>query len=850
MEKKVLEASRPFEAENPDNDPAKKTQITLRIQDSHGKGINLKVSKTIHFKVIMNTACSRLGILMADAQFTHGGRQLKPTDTAESFGLCDHDLIKVDDFIKIDDLIEEEETKDEDEAAKAAREMFEAAQREWEGGKSQDTMLTSAEKAKQTEKEKAELAKWQASMRSTLASLPYPRSAEEARRKAEQVVGLMSEDEVGGLIFGSSSNQLGSYLGQTTNVTRFAIPALRFSDSSIRFRKFVKGVQKTVTCWPSGLALAATWDEELVGRVGTAMAVELRGKGVNVMLGPSVSVHRVASAGRNFEQLSGEDPYLGARLVRSFVRAVQKEGILAGVRPFGFTQQETNRKEIDAQVDDRVAWELYYPPFEAAVQAGAGAVTCSNTKVNGVMGCENPKLLKTDLKGSMGFKGFVLTEDTLASFASALSNGVDVSILGASDKKSARNSPLRAAMAEVKSEAAAHVLAALYRHRIDELPVWKSNLGATAQASDQRTRENKDLAQEAAAASVVLLKNNGVLPLDPTSIKRLAVLGSAASTVPKTAQTADYFSGGGPSHVPAMNAAAATALDQITKRAATAKMTVTSFTSSNTDLDKATEVANAADVIIIVGATTSTEGSDRSTLALDDNVDELIAAVAHLKPTVVLMQTPGAVLTPWRGDVAAVANLFLAGEATGSAWASMLFGDVPPSGRLPLSMPKTADDAIRPTAQGTVRYIEGLHTGYRSNTMEAAFPFGHGLSYTEFTYGAPQLADRGCLARACISLDIVNIGHLPGHEVVQAYLEFPDAEDMPTRVLRSFQRTSMLQPGQTEQVILVLTARDLSTWHPDAGWVEQQNIKVDIGSSSADIRQTTWVNIAVDVDIS
>jgi len=661
-------------------------------------------------------------------------------------------------------------------------------------------------------------------------------------------VPLLKDTEIDGILFGSSNNPAGAYWGNSLNISRFDIPSLRVQDSTFRFPKIIKSVQKTVTCWPSGLALASTWDEQLAGRVGGAIAAEMRGKGANLMFGPSAAVVRVAASGRNFEQLSGEDPYLGARLAKPFVRAVQKEGVMAAVRGFGFVHQETNRKNMDVKVDEKVAFELYYPPFEAAIQAGVAGVTCSPVKVNGTGGCEHPKLLKSDLKGAMQFPGFVVSEDPPYSGPSAIDRGLDLTMPSPQERKAWM--PWGEASPEAKKEAATRLLTSMYRSRMDELPQWQASLALSAQSSEQRTPQNAELAVQAATSAVTLLKNNGVLPLSPSSVKRIAVLGNAASTRPQISFiNADYYSGGGPAHVPAANGVEATPLEQIKRRAKAAQVAVETGPFNATP-GQAKDVASIAgvDVVVVVAATTSAEGGDRTSLALDDNVDALIAAVAPVKPTVVLMQTPGAVLTPWRGDVAAVANLFLAGEATGKAWAAILFGDASPGGKLPLAMPRTEADVVRPTSSMKVHYSEGLHTSYRSNTFAAAFPFGHGLSYTDFTYGAPQVLAKGCLTKACVRLDVTNTGERPGSEVVQAYVQFGAAEGMP-RVLRSFHKTAVLKPGQGEEVYLMFTPRDLSTYHPEAGWVEQTNVKVEIGSSSADVRQTIWVNVNVAVDV-
>jgi len=225
-----------------------------------------------------------------------------------------------------------------------------------------------------------------------------------------------------------------------------------------------------------------------------------------------------------------------------------------------------------------------------------------------------------------------------------------------------------------------------------------------------------------------------------------------------------------------------------------------------------------------------------------------------VKPTVVLLQVPGAVFTPWRHDVAAAATLFYGGEATGDAWAATLFGDASPEGKLPIMLPATTEDVLLPSVQET-QYQEGLFTSYRSNVFKAAFPFGHGLSYTTFSYKDPDawmhpsaaptaiavdtVVFRTCSgADACACVTVVNAGTWPGREVAQLYLEFPSAVNLPTLQLRGFHKTRLLHPAETEMIAFPLRRRDLSIYNaslPDK-WRLQRHVRVHIGSSSADIR--------------
>jgi len=354
--------------------------------------------------------------------------------------------------------------------------------------------------------------------------------------------------------------------------------------------------------------------------------------------------------------------------------------------------------------------------------------------------------------------------------------------------------------------------------------------------SNQTSAGHSSVAREVATSAVTLLANDGILPLRAARVSTLAVVGRAASvSVDGTAKgefTADYYSGGGSGHCQAWSLV--TPLEGIVRRAAAAGVRVNASTSGV--VAEAVEAARHADAVVVVAATTSSEAFDRSSLSLDDGADALIDAVAQVRPTIVLMQTPGAVLTPWRDRVSAIANLFLAGQETGNAWAAILFGDATPAGKLPVMFPLTRDDTVAPHGR-QVPYSEGRATSYRSPTFKAAFPFGHGLSFTSFAYGRPQVDRSSCNARACLRLPISNTGKFPGREVVQAYLEFPPEGAVPGRVLRGFRKTRLLQPGESEEVFFAFSARDLSSYRADGGWTPWEHVHVYLGASSADLRQ-------------
>merc|ERR1719203_2730716 len=218
----------------------------------------------------------------------------------------------------------------------------------------------------------------------------------------------MTDSERYTLITGLGFLEVGAWVGATGAIPRLGVPALKMQDASSGFRPMGAGEFGTVTSWPSLLCMAASWDEALTEKTAAAIAREFKGKGANVLLGPGVNVHRTPWGGRNWEYVSGEDPYLGSRLAPAYIKGVQNQGVMAVVKHYAFNEQETNRNAMNAVVDEKTAWELYYPPFQAAVEAGASAFMCSYNRINGTFACENPDTLLHDLKMRMGFSGFVM----------------------------------------------------------------------------------------------------------------------------------------------------------------------------------------------------------------------------------------------------------------------------------------------------------------------------------------------------------------------------------------------------------------------------------------------------------
>jgi beta-glucosidase len=660
-----------------------------------------------------------------------------------------------------------------------------------------------------------------------------PRADAEAR--ARDVLARLSPGQKYQLLRGTHYGESGWYVGNVIGILEEGVPFIKMQDAGNGFRPTEVSNFGTTTAWPCMLAMASTWDRSAVSEVASAIAREFRGKGANTILGPSVNVHRVARNGRNFEYLSGEDPYLGAELTKVFISGVQAEGVMATIKHYAFNEQETNRMTQSSIVDRRTAWELYYPPFAAAVEVGVGAFMCSYNKVNGTYACGNRDILLQDLQQTMGFTGIIMSDWFATHGSDFVSLGLNMEMPGIvqpsadmpatahfTDDNLSREDPAAVDASVLR------VLTTIYQLGLDQEPGCTPPC-LTELASNQTDDAHRELARSVATSAVILLKNaNGILPLDPAAVRTLAVVGPAANVGAESF----YYVGGGSGFVPP--SFVVTPLDGISQRAATAGIAVVT-PSSMTE-----EALAGVDVVIVVAATTSAEGADRASLSLDGDADSLISQAAALRPTVVLMQTPGAVLTPWRNEAAAILNVFLAGQETAAAWAAVLFGDVSPEGKLPIMLPQTEADTIAPGDGEDVPYSEGLFTSYRSNTFQNTFPFGHGFSYTTFDYGALERVLDGCSKEVCVGLDVTNSGTRSGSEVVQAYVHFGQAaEPTPEIMLRGFYKTRVLQPGEVEHVLFNFTGRDLSLYEGGA-WVRQaaEGVELRVGASSGDIRQT------------
>ncbi len=569
------------------------------------------------------------------------------------------------------------------------------------------------------------------------------------------------------------------------------------------------------TCFPPAVAVGSSWDADVAARVGAAIGREARALGVHVVLGPGVNIKRSPLCGRNFEYYS-EDPLLSGVLGAAHVSGQQAQGVGASVKHFAANNQETDRMDVSADVDERTLREIYLAAFERVVtDARPATVMCAYNRVNGVHASENRWLLTEVLRDDWGFEGVVVSDwGAVDDRVAALAAGLDLEMPGDD------------------GESADQVVAAVRAGSLDESLVDASALRVADLA--RLLREPADgfdveahhaLARELAAECVVLLRNEReTLPLARDA--RIAVVGEFART--------PRYQGAGSSHVNATQVDSA--LDALRTLAEEPVAFACGFTLDGsgdpvTLRDQAVAEAREADVTVVfagLGEREESEGFDRQTLDLPAAQVEVIRAVAAVSRLTVVVLSNGGVISmeEWHDDVDAILEGWLLGQAGGTALADLLFGAVSPSGHLaetiPVRLQDTASYLNFPGEQGHVRYGEGVMVGYRfSETagVPARYPFGHGLGYTTFETRDLAVQPTG-RDTARVEVTVTNTGRREGRHVVQVYLATEAGPvRRPARELRAFTKI-MLRPGEARRVVLDLDRRCFAYWDIlEDGWV-------------------------------
>ncbi len=664
-------------------------------------------------------------------------------------------------------------------------------------------------------------------------------------KNAQEIVAALSLDDKIRLISGHD-------FWTTEAIPGAGIRAMTLTDGPHGLRKQrnagnVANVTDSVpaTCFPTGVALASTWDPVLLEEVGVALGRECRAEDVPVLLGPGLNIKRHPAGGRNFEYFS-EDPVVAGRMAAGLVRGIQSQGVAACLKHFAANNQESWRMSIDAVVDERTLRELYLTGFEIAVrESDPWTVMCAYNQVNGTHCGETRGLLTEILREEWGFDGLAMT-DWLATFdrVPAIRAGLDLEMPGSTatwDREIAAALKSRTLDAADLDLACARVVDLVLR---------------TAPPSGARSKAapapdfaaHHALARRAAAAGTVLLTNDGLLPLSPRAT--IAVIGAFAES--------PRYQGAGSSLVTPTRLD--TFLDVLREQAGESRVTYAPgydpITGDTTDalLSQAAQVAAAADaVVVLVGLPSrmESEGFDRDHLRLPEGHDRLVGAVVDANPrTAVALFNGAPVEMPWVARPAAILESYLGGQAGGAALADVVLGAAEPGGRLAESFPAHASDlpasANFPGDATQVQYREGLYVGYRfhdASGVAPLFPFGHGLGYTQFEYSGVKVAPVG--AGWDVTVAIKNAGKRAGSEVVQIYVrDVVSTAYRPVKELKGFAKVH-LAPGASQKVTVSLDRRAFAVWDVTSHeWrVENGDFEVLVCASSSDVRGAATITV-------
>jgi beta-glucosidase len=645
----------------------------------------------------------------------------------------------------------------------------------------------------------------------------------------------------------------GSAFWYTAPVERLGIPAIMVSDGPHGLRAqphdsdhLGLGGSLPATCFPTASAVASAWNPDLLRRIGEALAQEARACNLSVILGPGINMKRSPLCGRNFEYFS-EDPFLAGELAVGIVDGIQSRGVGTSVKHYAANNQETDRLRVDAQIDERTLREIYLPAFERVVTGSQPwTVMCAYNKVNGLSASENPWLLTTVLREQFGFEGVVVSDwGAVYHRVPALLAGLDLEMPPALGR-----SPEAIVAAVESGEVPLDVLDARVRKVLElvakGMPVLDLDESFDVDA-------HHTLARQAAGESIVLLQNDGLLPLAADA--RIAVIGEFART--------PRFQGAGSSQV------SPTRVDSLLGELSTvygelpfaAGYGIGDTGDDAALLAEAERVAGAADTVVMViglpGADES-EGFDRTHMDLPANQLAALAAVAAANPAVVVVLVNGSTVV--LGDVIpharALVEAWLGGQAAGGAIADVLTGVVNPSGRLAETIPHRLEDTSSylnfPGDTQVVRYGEGLFIGYRgydAHRQDVAFPFGFGLSYTSFALSDLDVSTRGSAAdgtlAATVSVTVSNTGPVDGAEVVQVYVhDAVSSVARPVRELKGFTKV-VLAAGSSQRVSIELDRRAFAFWSIRHGdWkVEAGDFVIGVGPNSRDLPLSATVTV-------
>lgn len=673
-------------------------------------------------------------------------------------------------------------------------------------------------------------------------------------RDIQKLLKEMSLEEKAGLCSGDS-------WWYTKGIEHLDIPSIMMSDGPHGLRKQQEvadhlGQNESVEaiCFPTGSALASSWDREIINKLGKALGEECQAENISILLGPGANIKRSPLCGRNFEYLS-EDPYLASELAVSYIKGVQSMGVGTSLKHYAVNNQEHRRLSTSAEVDERTLREIYLSAFEKAVkEAQPWTVMCAYNQVNGEYCSENKYLLTEILKEEWGHQGFVVSDwGAVNNRVEGLAAGMELEM-----PSSHGEGTERIIKAVNKGELSEEILNKAVERILNI--VFKAVENNREDVSYDKEAHHQ-LARSIAAECMVLLKNEDkILPLKKAG--KITVAGAFAKN--------PRYQGGGSSHINSTKLDKA--FDEITKIAGdNTKIEYAAGYSLEKDeietelIAEAMQKAENSDLaIIFVGLPDryESEGYDRESIAIPQNQQHLIEKIAEVQENIVVVLSNGSPIEmPWAGKVKGIIEGYLGGQASGGAVADILFGKVNPSGKLAETFPvKLSDNPSYlnfPGEGDKVQYREGIFVGYRyydTKEIRPLFPFGYGLSYTDFEYSDIKVDKKKITdhEELTVTVKVKNIGSRTGKEIVQLYIRDPESTVIKAyKELKGFAKIE-LEAGEEKEVSFTLNKRsfayynvELKDWHVESGEYE-----ILVGSSSRDIRLKEMVKVQSTVKIS
>ena len=666
------------------------------------------------------------------------------------------------------------------------------------------------------------------------------------------LIAKMTLEEKAGLLSGED-------FWHTKPVERLGVPRSMVSDGPHGLRKQDDqadhlGINESIkaVCFPAASATAASFDPELIEKMGEALGEACQHEKLSVLLGPAVNIKRSPLCGRNFEYFS-EDPYLTGVMATALIKGIQSKNVGTSIKHFALNNQEHRRMSSSSDCDERTIREIYFPAFEMAVkEAQPWTVMCSYNRINGVYASENPWLLTDVLRKEWGFEGYVMSDwGAVSNRVAGVAAGLDLEMPasgGINDRKiveAVKAGKLDEKQVDLCCE---RILNIIYRYVENAKP-------ETPWDKEAQHRMTADVAAEC----MVLLKNDGdILPLKKDDA--IAFIGEFAEK--------PRFQGGGSSHI---NSFKTTGAVEAAKGHGLNVTYVQGYSVKEDDataeqIAEAVAAAKKAKVAVVFAGLPDayeSEGYDRTHMRMPDSQNRLIEAVAEANPnTVVVLHNGSPVEMPWIGKVKGVLEAYLGGQAVGEATVRVLYGDVNPSGHLPESFPKKLEDNpsflfFGGEPRGT-EYREGIFVGYRyydKKKMDVLFPFGYGLSYTTFEYSGLKLSADAIKDTDTVTATVTvkNTGSRAGKAVVQLYAG--DAEGFvnavrPVRELRAFKKVA-LEPGESKEVSFTLGKRAFATWRSEIHdwWVETGDFTIEVGDSVANLPLKATVKVESTVQL-